>query len=218
MKLTNRTAADAVAKLAPRITSAAPADSLSGKQLIFCNFLHRRAEQRLSLPLADRKKTFSNTVIALPDEVLLRIWEMADSPISLARLNKRFRTLSKGVNWRARWLIRKYQPFEIVFEAIARPRLFTAELLRELLRLGAPLAVNVVQLLYMFYNDVTFEKLLGIPQRWGQVSFSAYSEVMTCAVEKVSRVSQTRGVVLSADLLVRSTETPSVSRLKIFTV
>lgn len=118
----------------------------------------------------------------LPDKVLLNIWIYLEQPEQLAWTCKRFHALSKDTLWRTKWLMQRYEPYKVVFEAIARPRLFTAALFHELCKLGAPLTTNVVQLTYLLFNHVAKEKLWGGPVVWGAISFSSFSAVMRHAV------------------------------------
>lgn len=124
----------------------------------------------------------------LPTEVLLHIWVHLETPRSLASTSKRFHSLSQDTLWRAKWLIKRYDLYEVMYEALARPHLFTVELFHKLLWLKVPLTPNVVQLLSMLHNPTAaYELRQEECVLWGRlVRFSAYSAVMSWAVRLVS--------------------------------
>lgn len=125
----------------------------------------------------------------LPNEVVLHIWTHLYDPESLAETNKRFRELSKDTLWRARWLMQRYDCYEVIFEAIARPKLFTVELFEQLIRLKAPCSRELVQHLHILYNQIARECVSFdyIHFAWSEsVRFSAYSAVMQHGVKLVS--------------------------------
>lgn len=86
--------------------------------------------------------------------------------------------------------MQRYEPYRVVFEAIARPRLCSAALIRGLRQLGARLTVNVVQLLQVIFNARERAKDWGEDGGrlyWGvNIKFSAYGAVMDWAAEVVS--------------------------------
>lgn len=118
-------------------------------------------------------------------------------PLSLT--NKRFQALSKSTLWRAKWFLQRYDRAELIFEAIARPKLFTEALFEQLNRLNAPLSRNIVQLLHVMREPVLRQQLLAEEQKlslrrhmpdWGKnVTFPAYVAVLQHAVKLVSAAS-----------------------------
>lgn len=83
------------------------------------------------------------TLITLPNGVLWQILEHLDQPRLLAWTSKRFHTLSEDTLWRAKWLMKRYELHNVIYEAIARPKMFTPALLRQLRGLGAPLSLSI---------------------------------------------------------------------------
>lgn len=119
---------------------------------------------------------------------LLSIWEQLDDPVPLSQVNRRFQELSKDTFWRAKWLMRRYNLYLVISEAIARPRIFTGALLDQLLRLGAPLGRNVVQLLQVLWNPTMRGLMHNLDDniRWGRISLAAYGSVMVHAASLVN--------------------------------
>lgn len=76
-------------------------------------------------------------------------------------------------------------PFEMLFEAIARPRLFTLKMFRRLMERGAVLSRNLAQLLYVMQlpDSLTGQR----DSQWGtSVSFQVYLAVLGEASKLVS--------------------------------
>lgn len=123
----------------------------------------------------------------LPNEALLSIWEHLDDLVPLSRVNKRFQQLSKDTLWRAKWLVQRNAPYLVLFEAIARPKIFTEALLDRLIRLGAPLSCNLVQLLHLMHNPLSTYLTDNEDRfKWGKITLVAYLAVMQHAVNLVS--------------------------------
>lgn len=131
----------------------------------------------------------------LPDEVLLHIWMRTRNPVPLSLTSKRFQALSQETLWRAKWLVQQYESYLVIFEAIARPKLFTPALFQQLTRLGAPLSRELVQLLHFLRDPIHRVEFLREdsslmetgPVLWGKnVSFPAYGAVVSHAAELVS--------------------------------
>lgn len=53
---------------------------------------------------------------------LHQIWTILDDPTSLYLASKRFVSYSKDPFVRSRWLLHRYMPCKVIFEAIARPK------------------------------------------------------------------------------------------------
>lgn len=123
----------------------------------------------------------------LPNEVLLSIWEQLDDPVPLSCVSRRFQELSKDPLWRARWFMQRYEIYMVMFEAIARPKLFAVELFERLIRLGAPLSRTILQLLNVIMNSASREALLRRKDeiRWGRINFPAYAAIMQHAASLV---------------------------------
>lgn len=56
--------------------------------------------------------------------------------------------LSKDTHLRAQWFLQRFQPFEVLYHAILRPKLCSSELIEMLLKGGAVLSRNLMQLLW----------------------------------------------------------------------
>jgi len=130
-------------------------------------------------PILDTRYTLHR----LPNDVLLSIWNNLDDPLPFSLVNKRFQTLSKDTLWRAKWLMQRHECYLVIFEAIARPKLFTPALLDRLIRLGAPLSVNLIQLIQLIQLmwNATVRSLLYKTDpsfRWGRISLAAYAALM----------------------------------------
>lgn len=106
------------------------------------------------------------------------IWVHLEDPVPLIRASKRVRAMSKDARWQAEWFTHRYERYLVIFEAIARPKLFTVELLESLVRRGALLSRMLVQLIQLLWSatarDLTTERDESI--RWGRVSPRAYEE------------------------------------------
>lgn len=75
----------------------------------------------------------------------------------------------------------RYERYEALFYAIARPKLFTAALFKQLIRLNAPLSRNVFQLLHVLRDpdsrmELLEDELQG--KSWGRIAYTAYDAVM----------------------------------------
>lgn len=111
-----------------------------------------------------------------------------DEPTTFAWTNQRFHALSQDTVWRAKWLMQRYEWYEVIYEDIARPLMFSPQVLDQLILAGAPLTRNVVQLLLMLHNELSAQQLLlGTDIAWGKhVSFPAFSSVLSHAAALVS--------------------------------
>lgn len=107
----------------------------------------------------------------------LQIWEQLTHPKHFSRTCRRLHNFSTYVSFRARWFLARYLPYEVIFEAIARTKIFSAALFHRLLRGRAVLARNLVQLLYILHAPSSFSGPRST--QWGGISFDAYLEVMT---------------------------------------
>jgi len=143
---------------------------------------HARTDGCQRAPILDARYTLDR----LPNDVLLSIWSHLDRPEPFALVIKRFQTLSKDTLWRAKWLMQRYERYLVIFEAIARPKLFTPSLLDRLIRLGAPLSVKLIQLIQLTWNPSIRHVMLSDGVRWGEISLSAYLSLMQHAVKLVS--------------------------------
>lgn len=131
------------------------------------------------------------TLDRLLPELLLHIWTFLDDPASFARTCKRFQTVSKDTLWRAKWFLTRFEPYLALFEAIARPKVFTSQLCEQLLRLKAPLSRNLVQILHVAREPTLRaerEDYGWLRPKWGNISFSALATVIYHAGLKVSGV------------------------------
>lgn len=129
----------------------------------------------------------------LPDEILLQVWMHVSNPVPLSRTSKRFQALSKSTLWRAKWFLKQYQRYQVIYEAIARPKLCTSVLVEQLLRLGAPLSRSLVQLLHALREPQLRQKLLvehqsrSLRTDWGRhVSHSSYATLIHHSSKLVS--------------------------------
>lgn len=123
----------------------------------------------------------------LPNEVLLPIWAHLDEPASFTQVNRRFHSLSQDTLWRAKWFLQRYERYLVLFSAIARPAVCNVALIEALLRLGAPLSRNLVQLLH-FLRDPHLRGVLYRRDhniRWGGISFSSYTTILHWAMQLV---------------------------------
>lgn len=134
-----------------------------------------------------------------------QIWTLSDDPGALSRTNKRFRAVSKDTFARARWFLTRFRRHEVLFEAIARPGVFDAKLLMQLLKGRAVLSRSLVQLLHGTRNPpsrqhcrwgigltaFSYETLLRTAQLLhGNISFNALNMddyVFTELIEKAKR-------------------------------
>lgn len=126
--------------------------------------------------------------------MLSQVWIHLDQPRPLAWASKRFHALSQDTLWRAKWFLQRYERHEVVFEAIARPRLFKPDLFHTLTRLGAPLSANLLELLYMLHNETASAKLRVTTARWGRISFLSYAAVLNHGARLVSGSTTSRDV------------------------
>lgn len=136
------------------------------------------------------------TMDQLPNETLLQIFIQLDQPGPFAQVNKRLRALSQGTLWRPKWLMQRYVCYEVMFEAIARPRLFTVELFEMLLHKGVHCSKDLVQVLHTLRGD--FKE--GARDQWGvRIKLSAYAAILHYAAKQVSTDSNggTRGLPLT---------------------
>lgn len=101
-------------------------------------------------------------------------------------MSKRFRLISKDPFFRTRWFVTKYQPYEVLFEAIARGgKIFTVDLFQRLLRAGAILSRSLTQLLAIMCIPSEHRGPTG--SQWGRsISFDAWMAVLTEARTLVS--------------------------------
>lgn len=118
----------------------------------------------------------------MPNEVLQLIFTHLDGPASFSLVNQSFRSLSEDTLWRASWFKHYYAPYEVLFQAISLPLVFSDQLLESLLRLGAPLSRNLVQLLHFVSDhgpcedeECGCDPMNGI--KWGKVSSNALAVI-----------------------------------------
>lgn len=113
----------------------------------------------------------------------LQIFTVLDDPEPFSKTSKRFAAIARQPFFRARWLLKHYPHYEVLFQAIARPSLLDVELLRVLLN-TAPLSRHLVQLLHLLHNPVEVgrnEQFCHI--NWGtSVKFSVYVAIMAEAM------------------------------------
>lgn len=135
------------------------------------------------------------TLATLPNELLQLIWTHLDEPASFSLINKRFHALSKDTLWRAKWFMKHYAPYEVLFYAIARPAIFKKSLAKQLLRLGAPLSRNLVQLLHFVRDHQAYDGCACDPlsdTKWGVISSPALAVLDRHASGLVSESKQMR--------------------------
>lgn len=81
----------------------------------------------------------------LPDELLTRILVLSPDPTNLSGVSKRLYKLSQSCHMRAQRFLRRHGRGLALFYAIARPRIFTEELFKTLLTMGATLPLALAQ-------------------------------------------------------------------------
>lgn len=147
----------------------------------------------LMLMLTRWSRYYTNTEVksksnfeSLPNEVLQLVWAHLEDPASWAQICTRFEQLSRDTLWRSRWFMQRYAPYLVIYEAIARPKLFTPSLLEHLIRLGAPISRNLVQLLYLMHNPLSTYISNRERFKWGKVTSTAYVAIMQHAIALVS--------------------------------
>lgn len=81
-----------------------------------------------------------------------------------------------------------YELYLVMFEAMARPKVFTPSLFQHLIRLGAPLSRALLQLLYVLHNPLSKDELTRWSEHieWGNITFSSYAAVMEHGAALVS--------------------------------
>lgn len=139
----------------------------------------------------------------LPSELQAEIFIRLDNPVPLSQVNKHFHALSKDDLTRARWFMLHHKPYEVIYEAIAHNRIFTAELLNCLVELKAPLTRNLVQLAHVLRHAAEPPVVIHMADvrwgggkereakvvRWGRsISAEAYGALMQHAFGLVSAV------------------------------
>lgn len=119
-----------------------------------------------------------NTQLTLKPDYMLQIFTLLEDPRSLAVTSKRFVAASKDRFFRSRWFLNRFPSHRVIFEAIARPKLFDADLFERLIKGGAQLSRSLVQFLHLLHND---SSLTGQHEtRWGvKISFTAYLAVLS---------------------------------------
>lgn len=167
---------------------------------------------RSHFQLVSMASSLKSTLATLPNEALLDIWLRIDDPSAWAATSKRFNALSKDIVWRGKWFMENYQLCDVIFYAIARPRIFDAALLDQLLRLGAPLSRNLVQLVVVMHNSMARRRLVyqsdnrgrsdwlgegNDTLRWGLISLPSYSAVLRHGARLVSLLPLTASSLLS---------------------
>lgn len=79
--------------------------------------------------------------------------------------------MSQDNFWRARWFLYRFRRYEVIFYAIARPKLFNPKLLDSLLNGGAILSRHLVQLLHLQHSPGG--------AKWGhRLGFASYMAVL----------------------------------------
>lgn len=125
----------------------------------------------------DSRKVLALTLVRADTHSFHQIWTLLDDPAAFSRTSKRFRTISQDTYFRARWLNHHSMPYEAIFRAITRPKLFDGKLLQLLMSGGAVLSRNLVQLLHTLHSPSTLT--MQAQTNWGSgISFSAYLAVM----------------------------------------
>lgn len=124
------------------------------------------------------------------EDILRLIWLHLDDPSAWSLTSREFHAQSRTLTSRAHWFTSRYAPFEVLFYAISRPKLLTVELFEELVRLGAKLSRNLVQLLYYMRDRLWRKTLLGaggVESKWGEgVRDSVHVAMLKKAVDLVS--------------------------------
>lgn len=130
----------------------------------------------------------------LPEELLVDVLLHGEgNPRDIQKASKRFQNITRDPLWRAKWLMQHYEPYQVVFEALARPRICTPQLIAHLRHLEAPLSRNVIQLLQesrialIVDYDREFWGREDDSIRWGlNISRATYAAVMQWATATVS--------------------------------
>lgn len=113
--------------------------------------------------------------------LVIQIWVLLEDPAHLVGTSRRFRSFSQDAYFRARWFLTRFPRYEVIFRAIARPRVFNVALFEMLLSGGAPLSRHLVQLLHLLHNPWTLTGQRDV--RWGaDVSLEAYAAVIDRAI------------------------------------
>lgn len=112
-----------------------------------------------------------------------QIWTLLDEPASFAQTCKHLAGVSRDPSWRATWFMQHFTRYEVIFYAIARPKVFDSRLLDSLMARGATLSRHLVQLLHHLHDRTSL--ITHYPSRWGsRLSFSTYVAVL----EKARRI------------------------------
>lgn len=133
------------------------------------------------------------------DDVLFQVFTHLEEPEPFALTCKRFQAVSRSTLWRARWFMQRYSLFEVLFYAIARPKMCTGALIDQLIRLGAPLSRSLIQTLYVMRDPILKANYINedepsihsVPLKWGEIGFSAYAAFIKHAERLVSSLSVT---------------------------
>lgn len=156
-----------------------------------CGILHLQPLLTLT-PSIPSSTGASLTLSSLPEDVLLQVWKHVEEPQAWASVSTRLRALSERVDWRSRWFIQRYYMEDVIFQAISRPNIFTAELYKELVRLGAPSSRALVQLLHVCRDLISRGHLKAGPstRSWGSISHSAYAAIIAHSAALVRKYSR----------------------------
>lgn len=148
--------------------------------------------------------------------IAVQIFELLDTPTSFVSVCRRLHHFGKGDYARARWLLSRFSPHLVIFEAIARSKIFTVNLFKTLLIGGAVLSRNLAQLFRALHKPV---KVTGQKHTlWGSsVNAEVAIAVLTKAKELVSdECGVTNARAASNSLSLLHSMTPSVFAEKIF--
>ncbi|CEH13473.1 hypothetical protein CBOM_01394 [Ceraceosorus bombacis] len=108
----------------------------------------------------------------LPHDILLQIWVELEDPSDIVLVCKRLLAMGKLHDVRAAWLWARSAPYDVIFNAICRPKLLDPWLLRRLLDGGAILSRALVQEVVSRCSAAGFgaepERLMPSVPKWGQ--------------------------------------------------
>ncbi|KDN43964.1 hypothetical protein K437DRAFT_257269 [Tilletiaria anomala UBC 951] len=103
------------------------------------------AQARKMVLQAEMLERLGEKMQRLPPEILMLIWVHSEIPMKFQLVCKRWYGLTQDASWRAEYLANRFAPYEVIFQAIARPKIFTVELFERLIKKGMPLPRYLVQ-------------------------------------------------------------------------
>lgn len=123
-----------------------------------------------------------------------QIWEQLDTPTSFVYVCRRLYNFSKAPFVLARWFLTRYPPYLVIFEAMARSKIFSARLFQILHGGGAVLSRNLAQLFRALHkpDKVTGQ---GYTQWDSSINTEAAIAVLAKAKELVSLMWMTAEVI-----------------------